>query len=158
MTDWIAYRFDGVDWLIASGAVEPWKNDKETRASLFAFSPVVLLVAVDAVARSEAASGYPQDATAPSTAPSTAPLRHPDVPPRRAGAVDEGPPAARGVHGRGATTAGVVVRVAIGARVLERTGVGGGDGIAAASVDVFFTTDEPEMVPRRTRRCARSAR
>ena len=31
------------------------------------------------------------------------------------------------------------------ARVLERTGVGGDDGIAAASVDVFFTTDEPEM-------------
>ena len=148
MTDWIAYRFDGVDWLIASGAVEPWKNDKETRASLFAFltrrpsSPLV-----DAAAALRSRVGVPpgRDGTLDGTldgTPSTP--RRPllavqvrsmkDRPTRHETFMDEE---------RQRRVWWCASRLA--ARVLERTGVGGGDGIAAASVDVFFTTDEPEM-------------
>jgi hypothetical protein len=161
MKDWIPYRFDGVDWLIARGAVEPWKNDKETRASLFAFltrRPSSSLV--DAVATLRSRVG---------------------LAPRRDGAIDgtlegnidgtlEGTPSAprrpllavqvRSMKDR-ATRHETFMdeerqrRVwwcasRLASRVLERTGVGVGVGdsaAAASSVDVFFTTDEPEMYP-----------
>ena len=148
MTDWIAYRFDGVDWLIASGAVEPWKNDKETRASLFAFltrRPSSSLV--DAVAALRSRVGVPpgRDGTLDGTLDGT-----PSIPRRPLLAVQVRSMKDRPTRHETFMDEERQRRVwwcasRLAARVLERTGIGGGDGIAAASVDVFFTTDETEM-------------
>ena len=109
MTDWIAYRFDGVDWLIASGAVEPWKNDKETRASLFAFLTRRLLVA----RRLRSRVGVPpgRDGTLDGTLDGT-----PSIPRRplavQVRSMKDRPTRHETFMDEGATTAGVVVRVA----------------------------------------------